>query len=188
MIDRSPQEQPVVSPGSLLVAHPSLTESNFRRSVILMVSDSKEQGAMGVVLNQSKGVTLGQQELEMLPSPLAQVPLYQGGPMAPRQLLLVAWRWEPDVGVFQLLFGIEAAKAAELLVDNTGFQVRAYLGYAGWSQGQLQSELQAGAWLPMQLTPEIDSLDADPLWRFLLASKGAHMQLASYAPDKPALN
>lgn len=188
MIDRSLQEQPVVSPGSLLVAHPSLTEPNFRRSVILIVSDSVEQGAMGVVLNQSTGSTLGQHELQMLPSSLTQVPLYRGGPVAPRQLLLVAWRWEPDVGVFQLLFGIEPAKAAELLSQNNGFRVRAYLGYAGWAQGQLQSELQAEAWLPMQLIPEIDSLDADPLWRFLLASKGVRMQLASYAPDKPVLN
>lgn len=188
MIDRMRQDQRLVSPGTLLVAHPSLQDTNFRRSVILMLADSEEQGSMGVVLNHKTGSTLGAADLEMLQAPLAQVPVYTGGPVAQHQLLLLAWRWEPDAGIFQLMIGIEAAKAAELLAEANGFQVRAYMGYAGWEQGQLQSELQAGAWLPTQLSPEVEALDADPLWRFLMASKGPRLQLASYAPDNPALN
>lgn len=175
-------------PGSLLVAHPSLQESPFRRSVVLLVANSDSDGSMGVVINQSLESTLGVEELDRMQSPLSEVPLYTGGPVAKRQLLLVAWRWEPNVGVFQLLFGIDTAKASELLAAENGFKVRAYLGYSGWSQGQLQAELNAGAWLPMQLTPEIDSLDTPQLWRYLLATKGAHLQLASLEPDNPALN
>lgn len=188
MVDRIRQDSPVVSPGTLLVAHPSLRDANFRRSVILMLADSVEQGSMGVVLNHKTGSTLGAADLQMLHSPLAQVPVYTGGPVARRQLLLLAWRWEPDASIFQLLFGIEAEKAAELLAQDNGFQVRAYMGYAAWAQGQLQSELQAGAWLPTQLSPEVEALDADPLWRFLMASQGPRWQLAAYAPDNPALN
>lgn len=188
MIDRMHQDQRLVSPGTLLLAHPNLQDVNFRRSVILMLADSVEQGSMGVVLNYQTGSTLGAKDLEMLQSPLAQVPVYSGGPVAQRQLLLLAWRWEPDAGVFQLMCGIEAAKAADLIAEANGFQVRAYMGYAGWAQGQLQSELQAGAWLPTPLSPEVEAQDADALWRFLMASKGPRLQLASYAPDNPALN
>ena len=188
MIDRIRQTASVLSPGTLLVAHPSLRDANFRRSVILMLSDSVEQGSMGVVLNYKTGSTLGASDPQTLHTLLAQVPVYTGGPVAQRQLLLLAWRWQPEESIFQLLFGIEAAQAAELLAQGNGFQVRAYMGYAAWSQGQLQSELEAGAWLPTDLRPELEALDADPLWRFFMASKGPRLQLASYAPDNPALN
>ena len=86
MIDRMHQDQRLVSPGTLLLAHPNLQDVNFRRSVILMLADSVEQGSMGVVLNDQTGSTLGAKDLEMLQSPLAQVP---GGPVAQRQLLLL---------------------------------------------------------------------------------------------------
>ena len=82
MIDRMHQDQRLVSPGTLLLAHPNLQDVNFRRSVILMLADSVEQGSMGVVLNDQTGSTLGAEDLEMLQSPLARVPVYSGGPVA----------------------------------------------------------------------------------------------------------
>jgi len=65
--------------GALLLAHPSLKDSNFRRTVILMSSHNAD-GAMGVVLNRPLGKRLGGLQSDFAIGPLASVPLCNGGP------------------------------------------------------------------------------------------------------------
>ena len=101
--------------GSLLLAHPAMSDPNFRRSVILMSAHSAE-GAMGVVLNRPMGKRLGELNGEFALGPLAGVALFQGGPVQTEQLLLAAWQARPDG--FRLHFGIEPDKAAQLLASK----------------------------------------------------------------------
>src|SRR4051812_10065158 len=90
--------------GSLLVAHPILKDPNFRRTVVLMSSHTDE-GAMGVVLNRPMGKKLAELNVEFAVGPLADVPIFSGGPVETRQLLLAAWQTREDG--FQMHFGIE---------------------------------------------------------------------------------
>src|SRR4051812_5635172 len=119
--------------GALLLAHPSLRDPNFRRAVVLMSAHGPE-GAMGVVLNRPLGRRLGELKGDFALGPLAGVPLCQGGPVEDKQLVLVAWQTREDG--FRLHFGIEPDKALQLL-DEDGTTLRAYVGYSGWSAGQL---------------------------------------------------
>ena len=98
--------------GSLLLAHPAMKDPNFRRSVVLMSAHNAE-GAMGVVMNRPLGKRLGELNGEFALGALAGVPVFTGGPVQPKQLLLVAWQDRADG--FQLHFGIEPDKAAQLL-------------------------------------------------------------------------
>ena len=66
--------------GSLLLAHPSLRDENFKHTVILIASHDSE-GAMGVVLNRPLDRCLGELNTEFGLSGLAQVPLFAGGPV-----------------------------------------------------------------------------------------------------------
>src|SRR5436190_21638598 len=101
--------------GSLLLAHPSMRDPNFRHSVVLMSAHNAE-GAMGVVLNRPMGKRLGELNGEFALGPLAGVGLFNGGPVQTEQLVLAAWQARPDG--FRLHFGIEPEKAVPLLTDE----------------------------------------------------------------------
>ena len=99
--------------GSLLLAHPAMRDPNFRRAVVLL-SAHGDDGAMGVVLNRPLGKQLGDLNAQFAASPLAGVPVYQGGPVQTEQLILAAWQPEPLETGFRFYFGIDVDKAETL--------------------------------------------------------------------------
>lgn len=175
--------------GHLLLAHPALRDENFRRTVVLLSSHDGE-GAMGVVLNRPTGRKLADFGADFVLGPLAGVPVFTGGPVAPRQLILCAWRLRPEEegeGV-QLLFGLDAARAVEL-AEEPGVHLRAYLGHAGWSGGQLEGELEGDSWVVTEMDAELPELAPDvTLWRHLLGAVDPGWRLHAGEPDDPGLN
>jgi putative transcriptional regulator len=171
--------------GALLLAHPSLRDSNFRRTVVLLTTDGKD-GTMGVVVNRPLAKTLGALGGDFALGPLASVPLYQGGPVETDRLLLAAWRPQPDG--FQLHLGLEPERAAAL-AQESGVKVRGYFGYAGWSSGQLQNELKLHTWIVTDAPPDLFTKPGDlELWRASVARQGAEWKLLANEPDEPAQN
>ncbi|MFP4166722.1 MAG: YqgE/AlgH family protein [Opitutales bacterium] len=174
--------------GSLLVAHPTLADPNFRRSVILLTVHSAEEGALGVVLNRPMGKTLGEYDTNLQEPDLANVPLYVGGPVANNQMILVAWKWAEEIGRFNLFFGIDAERAKALVREDASVQLRGFIGHAGWTEGQLEAEIEQGAWLVMPLSPEVEQRQGVDVWRALLASVGPEMEILAREPDDPSKN
>ncbi len=180
-------EQNEALAGSLLLAHPSMRDPNFRRTVVLL-SAHDEKGAMGVVMNRPLGKKLGQLNAEFALSPLSDVPLFQGGPVQTDQLLLCAWKFHADQTGFQLMFGVDPAKAAELMSEENT-HLRAFLGYAGWTGGQLEGEIQQSAWVVTPLMPELMQASPDEkLWRTILVDLNHDWKLLVEEPDDPSLN
>src|SRR5258708_38925286 len=97
--------------GQLLLAHPGLRDSNFKRTVILLSTHSAE-GAMGVVLNRPLDKQLGELNAEFALGPLAGVPLYYGGPVEPGQLIIVTWHAIAGDRGLPPPFGVEVERAA----------------------------------------------------------------------------
>jgi putative transcriptional regulator len=171
--------------GCLLLAHPVLRDPNFRRTAVLMSTHGPE-GAMGVVLNRPVGKRLGELKGDFALGPLSPTPIYTGGPVQTDQLILAAWQSREDS--FQLHFGIDPERAAEMLKDGTT-RLRAYLGYSGWSKGQLEKELEGGAWIVA--SPPADLFERpmqEGLWRSLLAEEGDEWRLMADEPDEPGKN
>ena len=84
--------------GSLIVAHPSLLDSHFKRTVVLLTAHSAEEGSLGVVVNRPLFQTLGQYDSELAGSEFSDVPLYEGGPVGadqPLARLLAGYLSEP---------------------------------------------------------------------------------------------
>jgi putative transcriptional regulator len=173
--------------GSLLLAHPSLKDANFRRSVILM-SAHDPNGAMGVVLNRPLGKTLGQLSPDFALGPLAGVPIYKGGPVQTEQLLLCGWKLHEDGSGFQLMFGIDPDRATELL-GEPHVQLRAFLGYSGWTGGQLEGELEQQAWVVSPLvTGVLEAEQDESLWKSILGGMSDEWRLMVNEPEDPSLN
>jgi putative transcriptional regulator len=175
--------------GSLLLAHPVLRDETFRRTAILM-SSHDEEGAMGVVLNRPLHKRLGEFGGDFALGPLAQVQVFDGGPVAKRQIILCAWRphTDDDDGGVQLLFGLDPVRASEL-AGQEGVELRAFLGYAGWSKGQLEGELERDTWVVSALAPGlIQQAPDEQLWRRALSELDPQWRLLAGEPDEPERN
>ncbi|MEO7413187.1 MAG: YqgE/AlgH family protein [Opitutaceae bacterium] len=171
--------------GSLLLAHPILQDPNFRRSVVLM-SVHNPEGAMGVVLNRPTGQRLGELNGDFALGPLAGVPLFKGGPVHPEQLIIAAWQSRPDG--FRLHFGIEPDKAIQLM-DEEGTHVRAFLGYSGWSAGQLETEMERHTWVVTNVPEDLlVQPQNDLLWKNVLGREGAEWRIMADEPEDPTQN
>jgi putative transcriptional regulator len=171
--------------GSLLLAHPVLRDPNFRRTAVLMSTHGPE-GAMGVVLNRPLGKRLGELKGDFALGPLSSTPIFTGGPVQTEQLILAAWQAREDA--FQLHFGIDPEKAVQMLADEST-RLRAYLGYSGWTAGQLENELECGTWIVA--SPPADLFERpmqEALWRSLLADEGDEWRLMVDEPEDPGKN
>ncbi len=171
--------------GSLLLAHPVLRDPNFRRTAVLMSTHGPE-GAMGVVLNRPLGKKLGELKGDFALGPLSPTPIFTGGPVQTEQLILAAWQAREDA--FQLHFGIDPEKAVQMLAEEST-RLRAFLGYAGWSAGQLESEIESGTWIIASPPPDLfERPMQESLWRYLLANEGEQWRLLADEPDEPGKN
>lgn len=171
--------------GTLLLAHPAMKDPNFRRSVVLMSAHNAE-GAMGVVLNRPLGKRLGELSGDFALGPLAGVPLFAGGPVQTEQLVLAAWQARDDG--FRMHFGIEPDKALQLL-EEEGTHVRGFLGYSGWSAGQLEKEMKQHTWVVVEVPEDLLTQSQDDgLWRTVLGREGAEWRLLAGEPENPEAN
>lgn len=168
--------------GSILVAHPSLRDPHFRRTVLFISHHSEGEGATAFVLNRSLDQTLSQ-----IPG-LPGIPVFYGGPVQADQILLASlqWREHPTVVAFRAFVG----RAGEELIDEEWLVgLRAFAGYSGWSKGQLESEIADHAWIVIPPTREIVEIHSDKdVWRNIMRRSGPLLHLLSAAPDHPEKN
>lgn len=174
--------------GSLALAHPGLQDPNFIRSVVLVTAHSATDGTLGVIVNKPLGKTLSDYDPKLSGTQFADVPLYQGGPVGEDQLILVAWRWNADEGSFQLYFGIDQAKAKDLIEKEPAFQLRGFMGHSGWGEGQIEGELDEGTWVISPLQPDIQTEEGVAVWRSILGRISPEMQLLAGEPEDPSVN
>lgn len=186
--DRGQDDEDLHLAGSLLVAHPSLLDSHFKRTVVLMTAHSAEEGSLGVIVNRPLNQTLGQYDSELAGTEFAAVPLYEGGPVGSDQMILVAWKWASAAGTFKLYFGIDEDKARQILKDDPEFELRGFIGHSAWGDGQLEGELEVDAWLVCPLSPDLELLEGWAMWRAILAQQGPGMQLLAEEPDDLSMN
>ncbi|SHJ51768.1 putative transcriptional regulator [Hymenobacter daecheongensis DSM 21074] len=187
---------PRLRDGSLLISQPFLGDPNFERTVVLMCRHSDEEGSFGLVLNRDSTLRLG--DVLELPggdaSPAAGLPLGLGGPVQPDTLHYLHHR--PDIphavdlgqqvywgGDFGVLLGL--LLSGELGPDD----VRLYVGYSGWTAGQLGEEVKENVWIVHpNAAGKVFTLDNDAFWRAILREKGGRFRVLSNYPTDPRLN
>jgi putative transcriptional regulator len=170
--------------GQLLVAAPILSDPNFHRAVVLL-AEHGDEGAMGLVLNRPTETSVGEALPELSPIAGEEEPLFVGGPVSTGSVLAVAELDDPD-DASEILFGSIG------FVQEPGVPVvrgRIFVGYAGWTAGQLESELEEESWLVLPAEPDdLFSDDPDGLWSTVLRRQGGPYALLSLMPPDPTLN
>ncbi len=178
--------------GALLVATPRLKDPNFDRTVVMLL-DHTDQGAIGVVLNRPSGLAVS----EALPAWSSHIAepavVFVGGPVAPGAAICLAEAppagagegWQP---LFDGLGTVDVSRSpADVAVAVAGLRV--FAGYAGWAPGQLEGEIEAGAWLVVP-GGRNDAMSTDPqaLWRTVLRRQGGIVAAMATFPEELSVN
>lgn len=167
--------------GALLVATPPLADPSFDRTVVYIV-EHNEQGALGLVINRPSGERLPDVLAEWETTLAEPQRVFSGGPVELGTI----------IGVAQAADDVSSVATVDLN-DPAGHlsvrRLRVFRGYAGWSAGQLEGELLAGAWIVVAADPD-DIFSAEPseLWRTVLRRQGGNLAWLANAPDDLSMN
>ncbi len=179
---------PLSVAGSLLVASPNLLDPNFRRSVVYIANNDADAGSFGMVINRKTGKTVG----ELLPEKelglLGKTPVFVGGPVGRDQLTFASLRWIDASRGIDCRPQLTLEEAGEIVRDDFS-SVRAFVGYAGWGQGQLEAEVAQNAWIVSKPVRDfLDPKNLDGIWRSIMRKSGPLYRLLAEAPDDPSMN
>ena len=182
----SPETVPSLR-GSLLLAAPLLTDPNFSKAVLYLAAHSVKDGAFGYILNKPLDKVVS----DLLPTEdmgrLARVPVYLGGPVATDKLSFAALQWSNKRNTLKCQTHLSVDDALYEL--DMGHEVRAFVGYSGWSEGQLEGEIKLRSWITTMPQPIVMTVeDTTCLWGDILKNMGPKYELIASMPAKPSLN
>jgi len=173
--------------GRLLVAVPSLFDPNFRKTVVLICQHDAD-GALGVVLNRPLSVSIDQAWGDISELPCEHDgPLYYGGPCQQALSALHAG----GGGDIQAMPGVSysmSQEQIEALITGQTDPVRFFVGYSGWSPGQLESEMAAGGWLTAPATRQWVFDDEPDLYDRVMRVIAQGMLKVAGLPEDPQSN
>ncbi|MDE6010042.1 MAG: YqgE/AlgH family protein [Muribaculaceae bacterium] len=184
-----------VKGGEILLSSPLLADPNFKRTAVLILEQDNNQGHLGLILNRPLDLTL--QEICDMPGMAREMKVHNGGPVDLQRIFWLHTLGDLLPGSFEVLPGLYVGGDYNTLInafsegkDFSG-KIRFYLGYSGWTAGQLQKEIEAGAWgvLPHLLDPQrlLDS-DGDEMWHFLTRQLGEEYRHWLMIPADPNMN
>ena len=144
--------------GQLLVAMPSLKDPQFGGTVVFM-AEHTPKGAMGIVLNRASDMTMGslfsRLDLSLDGHPLEDAPVLLGGPVQTDRGFVLhdpVGSWSSTLAMTGGIGLTSSRDILEATANGRGpHRILVALGYSGWSEGQLEAELAANAWLTVPL-------------------------------------
>jgi putative transcriptional regulator len=156
--------------GQFLIAMPGLQEGPFARTVVYICAHSAE-GAMGITINQlARQITFRDLLVQLdiipegpeirLPGPIGRMQVHRGGPVETgRGFVLHSSDYFIESSTLPIDERVSLTATLEILkaiaAGNGPRSSLLALGYAGWSPGQLDSEIQANGWLHCPALPEL---------------------------------
>jgi len=178
--------------GHFLIASSHLLDPNFARAVVLLIHHSK-QGAFGVVLNRPAESSIEElwEKAGQTPCDCRQ-PFYVGGPVSGP---VMALHGNPELAEMTVLPGVYFAAHRdhlEKLLQQNDHPFRIFINHSGWGGGQLESELEQGAWLTIPATPEFVFYADFDLWTKVTYQVGRSLLTdvlkLKRIPEDPGLN
>ena len=179
-------------PGTLLIADPFLKDPNFLRTVVFLCRHNEQEGSFGFTLNRLYDLTLG----ELIPEMEGyELPVFIGGPVQMDALHYIHQYPEyfDDCEKVEqnIYWGGDFEKMKSLIKDkviDTG-KIKFFIGYSGWSAGQLDMELKEKSWLTVQArAPIVFDTPLGDVWKASLLKLGGKYEKLVHYPTDPQLN
>lgn len=178
--------------GKLLIAEPSIIgDMSFNRSVVLL-ADHTSEGSIGFILNKPFDFGI----IDLLPEITKDFKVYNGGPVEQDNLYfihkipdLIPNSVEISHGVF---WGGDFNTVIGLINSGsiTEKDIRFFLGYSGWHEKQLETELNSNSWVVVDnvYKDSIISKNDDSFWKEKMLELGDKYSIWSNAPENPSYN
>ncbi|MEQ9593589.1 MAG: YqgE/AlgH family protein [Cyclobacteriaceae bacterium] len=177
--------------GRILVSEPFLPDPNFERTIVLLC-EHNEDGSFGFVINKPSVAKIGDvmEDLEQF-----DVPLFVGGPVQ-QDTLHYIHRYPHLQDAVQITEdtywggNFESLKAMINSSQVDKDDLKFFLGYSGWSEGQLDEEMEANSWIVSdKFSAELlFETDPDLMWKESLKSMGGRFSVFSNYPVDPRQN
>lgn len=168
--------------GQLLIASTRLLDPSFAQAVVLMVQHNKD-GAMGLVLNRQTDLAVREAWSQVSQSPcVREENLYVGGPCEGVLMALHPFASASQVEVFEGLHFATETQHMEWLLQQGEAPMRFFVGYAGWSAGQLETEMEAGSWIVTPATLDRVFMPEDAQWQRIKRELAIAAVLPGYDP------
>lgn len=175
-----------VEKGTVLLAEPFSLDSNFRRTAVVL-TEHQSEGTVGFIMNRKMDVELTDLLTDF---PEISADVFFGGPVATDSLHYLHNVGDLLEGSIKIKNGVYWGgdfDKLKFLVDSkliTPENIRFYIGYSGWSSGQLDEELKYGSWVLADMhanylfksRPEI-------LWEQIMTNKGNVFSVIAKMPD-----
>jgi len=181
-----------ISKGKVLIAEPFSNNIHFRRSVVFLCEHSAEGGTIGFVLNKKTSLTIHELVEDF---PEFEATIFYGGPVATSTLHYihnVGEILDESIEVCQgVYWGGDFEKLKFLIRSKlvSPKNVRFYIGYSGWSEGQLKEEMEHGSWyIDDAFANYIFKSDPTHLWRQVLNNRGDTFSVIAQMPDTTSMN
>ena len=178
--------------GKLLAAAPSLSDPNFRQSVLFVLEHNSE-GALGVVLNRPSELAVAS-AIEGLGPGREQAP---GGVRGRARQPVVgdragvgrSRRRGRDLGPRSSAVSARSTWSASPPKWADSTRLRIFAGYAAWAPGQLEAELAEDAWFVLDFHPS-DPFSSDPneLWWQVFDRQESELRRLRFYPRNPSDN
>jgi len=184
-------EDKIPEKGRLLISEPFLPDTFFNRTLVYL-TEHNEKGSVGFIINKSINIKVSD-ALEGFPG--WDEKLTMGGPVAPDTLHYLhtlgnivpnsVWvadniYWGGDIEVVKDLINSGEAGSGN---------IRFFLGYSGWGEGQLEKELKENSWIIADVAPEVVmKYRKDDSWKIVLRSLKKKYRLWAEFPESPEMN
>jgi len=179
-------EIPDNTTGKVLVANDHLNSPPFGQSLVLMAEHDPD-GAMGFIINKPAHQALSDL-LPDSPKSLDNIPVFFGGPVQPNSVLLVIFK-QGDRPEDITLHCEKEYDQLETLIHTPKTWVRAFMGYAGWSGGQLEAELLTDSWKVGDAHPALFNENyVQGIWNAYYSEDTRWHGLMDHLPNDPRLN
>jgi putative transcriptional regulator len=183
-------EQP--QKGDLLLSEPFLPDQNFERTVILLC-EHNEEGSFGFVLNKLSILKVDEvlQDVGTF-----EADLFVGGPVQQNTLHFIhnIDKLQPDgQQITEGLFwggNFETLQEMMLKGEVNKEKSRFFVGYSGWSEHQLQDEIDHNSWIIARGVHPSYIFNSPPetLWKSILEKMGGRFKIYANYPSDPNLN
>lgn len=178
--------------GQLLLSEPFMLDENFKRTVVLICEHDDENGTVGLILNKSVNLRLGD-IVEGFTSFKGKV--YLGGPVGTDTIQFLHTLGNEIDGAVKiadrLYWGGNFDQLRELAGSGTitPHDVRFYLGYSGWSPNQLLEEMKENSWIVSRASyHHVFETDPNSLWKNVMNDMGGVYSVMAGYPENPILN
>ena len=158
--------------GDILIASQVIKNGFFSKSVIVLTRHG-QRGSVGLLVNRPSSLQINTVAPDLIENRRATC-LYVGGPVEPSVISVLVNTDKAMQGMTKVMTDTYYGTRMSIDTINTYLAsdtdaVRCYSGYAGWGSGQLEAEINHGAWYVLTGTPAIlFESNTDTLWEQLM--------------------